>query len=1200
MDIKTDYCSLHNHTTHSIMDSLIKPSDLFRRVKELGQSSVAVTDHGTMSSAYDSLKYSRLAGVKLLMGCEFYFVDDLASETATRFRHVILIAKNAQGYRNLLALNKLGYDNSVLTFKRVIPRIDWKLLEQHSEGLICSTACGGGILSQLINTRRPEEAKIQAKRLKDIFSDSLALEIQPHGMRRIANLYKDYEDQNFTNRQLIKLGAELDIKVVAATDAHYLTPDQHRAHDVLLAIGSGQPITSGNRLKYIPDFHVKSREEVYGYFAKYYPRQADEFCDNSLYFADLCEQPDWIDPRFSNPSGKELPQFPVKDQTDYSGFKSWQANQSDAIQSMDDDVAYLRFWCDREFTRLLPSVGDKKQEYLQRLDEEFEVFEFHGFSSYMLIVADYIDYCRRNKISVGPGRGSVGGSLVAFLLGIHQADPVKYGLIFARFHNKEKKSYPDIDSDFESAGKQLVQEYIRKKYGDDRFAHVSNIMTMKPKGYARDISRAFQYGGDTKAAVAIGNAIAESIPRDIETLEEALTSAPLFMEYARSEKYKELGLYAKDLSGKAKAWSTHAGGIIIGQRPLIDIVPLRRDKDGELAIEYDKDRAEANGLIKMDILGLSTLDIIKDTYSVIRQTGKTPPPATLNYDDKDQKTYDLIAQGDTFCVFQLGTSGGTIDLCRKLKPQSIEEMAEIMTLARPQAKDVRAPFIESKFSGKKVQLMHPSLERAFAATYGFPIYEECLMYIGQDVAGWDLHLADRLRKLTKDKGKNPEKIAMWRLEFIEDALKNKNIDRETSTMIWDEIIDKFQGYAFNKSHSVFYSFLGYHTAYLKAHFPLEFLTANLMAEVGSNAKDAKDNIGKIKNEIRRMKVTIVPPDVNKSETTYRIIDQDTLLTGLDSLKNIGKHAIPDILAKRPFTSFEDFIARVDTKKVKAPAIQALAASGCFDSFGMSRKQMYLYASDYKKKLHVWLKKSKKKELTFCYPWPKETEWSVPQCYAMERHYMGEGLSGDKFQIYSGFFDKSAPRFSEYQVQFPDPGDSDTHYTITPFQAEVKGFYEFKVKNERSKSFGKPMSKVLLEDPYGNPMMMTVFPKQWSKLKDRIKVLTGGKTELTAGLAMMARGSLNWYDGEISIIFDDILKCTPPPPMPTDLKGKKVSMRSIRVPKASDIEDKTDDEVLEMLEDELVEDGLSQDDDTDDWFPDIVNEEDELARYDAFN
>ncbi len=1443
----SDFVSLHTHTTYSLMDSLIKPSELFKKVKELGQSAVGVTEHASLASAWDCLKYSKEAGVKLIMGCEFNFVDDLTDENG-RVRHVILLAKNHEGYKNLLLANKLANDHGIVRFKKVMPRIDWKILEQVQKGLICTTACGGGILGHLINTRRPDEAKKQAQRLKDIFGDSLALEIQPHFLRRLSTAYNDYEDQRLVNNTLIKFGRELDIKVIAACDAHYLTKDQAEAHDVLLAIGSGQPVKSGSRLKYDPEhpeFYVKSREEVINFFSRLYPKQAEEFCDNTLYFSDMCEMPEWIDPKYSNPSGKELPTFPVKDQSDYQEFREWIGKQSGSWTSSEDS-AYLRFICDKAFNNKVPSGYE--QEYHNRLKEEFEVLEFHGFSSYMLIVADYVEWAKKNGISVGPGRGSVGGSLVGYLAGIHLADPIKYNLIFARFHNKEKTSFPDIDLDFAPSGRDIVHSYIRQKYGADKIAHVSNINTITPKVFARDIARAFEFGGDRKAAVAIGTAIADSIPKEIRSVEEALEKAPLFSEYANSNKYQPLKKFASYLEGKAKAYSTHAGGIVIGSRSLSEIVPVRKDKDGSVAIEYDKERAESNGLVKMDTLGLETLDIIQNTYNLIKFSGKTVPPMILNYDEYDQPTYDLISRGDTLCVFQLGGSAGTSDLCRKVRPKNIEDISIINSLARPSAKDIRVPFIETKEGKRPFQLLHPNLKRAFGGTLGFGLYEECLMFLAQDVAGWDLHEADRLRKLTKEKGKNPKKAAQWRQEFIDGATKN-NIDEKTSIKIWDEVVEKFQGYGFNacltgdtvvyrsganqyqdkaqitikelfvaqssktpwgqkiragklqllqmdsdgvirpglmkkiynngirqvvkittskgrciiatnnhklltdngyeivenlrvgqnliclgenikqkigpvirgvgktyegrgvpygeenpswidgrqvyfnqaseqvlkranghcefcgdiysarhelahmesleyhngdyskyhsefnikylcnschkkldyqkgerkkrwtkgqptecdfitsiecageqevfdiemntsehnflaneiishNSHSILYSFISYHTAYLKAHFPLEFLTANLMSEVNSNAKVADVNIAMIKEEIRKYNVNINPPDINKSEMVYKIIDDKTLLTGLDSLKFIGKDAIPEILAKRPFSSFEDFLSKVDGKKVKAPAVQALAASGCLDSFGMPRRIMYLYASDFKKKLQVYLKKNKKSG-GFNYPWPNDIEdWTVAEKYAMEIYYLGEGLSGSMREAYPGFFDKKVLDFSTLLKIEPQENRTELpleQHVFGAIQGVIKDLFEFKVKKEGSKIFGETMAKISLLDPFGNTVGITVFPKKLRELNSRLREMSGGKAKLEAGTAIHIAASLNWYEGDISLLFNDLKKCSPPPPLPSDLEAKKVSMR-ISGPSKKKSKDIDPEEFLDEVEDELIEEGLDDSED----------------------
>jgi len=1159
------------------MDSLIKPKELFQRAKELGQSSIAITDHGTLAGAWDGLKYSKQVGVKLIFGCEFYFVDDVSDENS-KIRHVILLAKNYQGYKNLLLANKLANDNHIILFKKVLPRIDWNVLERCSDGLICTTACGGGILSQLINTRQIDKAKAQAQRLKDIFGDSLALEIQPHAMRRNATQYNDYEDQTLVNHTLIKFGDELGIKVVAATDAHYLNKDGWEAHDALLAIGTRMPARAISRLKYTShEFYLKSREEVVKFFARRYKDRAEEFCDNSLYFANMCEEPEWINPKYSNPSGNELPEFPVPDQRDYSIFLDWLSEQPEEVRKLREDSAYLRYWCLKEMPYKTPQ--DKRQEYLDRLDEEFEVIDYLGFSSYMLIVADYVQYCHKNDIPVGPGRGSAGGSLTTYLMGIHTADPIKYGLIFARFLNKFKGEYPDIDLDFASYGKELVQQYIRDKYGDDKVAHISNVNTMTPKVFARDIARAFEYGGNQKAAVEMGTAIADAIPADITTLDSALNKAPLFQEYANSLKYPELKKFAGDLGGIAKVWSTHAGGLVIGKRPLAECVPLRRDKDGTVALEYEKKRTEANGLVKMDILGVSTLDIIINTLQLIKLAGKTPPiKEIIDYDANDPKTYEMISRGDTFCIFQLGTSGGAIDLCKRIKPKCIEDLALINALLRPNAKSVRKPFIKARDSGEETELLHPYLKRAFESTYGFAVFEECLMYVAQDVAGWDMHEADRLRKLTKEKGKDPAKVRVWRKDFIEGAVNNKYVPRKTATQIWDKIVEKFQGYAFNKSHAIFYSFLGYQSAYLKAHFPLEFMTANLMFEVNSGAKISEDNIAKIKDEIRGWDVTILPPDVNKSDTTYKIIDEKTLMTGLDALKFMGKDAIPEILNKRPFNSFEDFLSRVEGRKVSARSIQALAASGGLDSFGISRKRMFLYASDYKKKLQVWVKRNPETDVReFEYPWPDDVgEWTVPEKYAMEHYYIGEGLCCGIREAYPGFFNSRALDFSKLPELFPEDEESNDRYEITASDGIVEGvirnYFEFKVKKEDSKIFGEIMAKVDLEDPYGNVVAMTIFPSGLEKFNNRIKLLGSKNMTLEPGIAVHCAASANWYENNLSLIFSDLKRVAPIPPKPSDLKARKVSMRVVGKRKRKKVSKIDREKLLETIEDELIEEG----------------------------
>lgn len=1155
----SNFVSLHNQTDFSILDSLVSPKALLARAKELGQGAIAITDHGTLAGTWDAWKASKDIGIKLIIGCEFYFKDDSQNSDA-KFRHLILIATNAVGYKNLLTLNKKGFDQGSFTGKRVYSVLDWKLLEQHSDGLICLTACGNGIISQLLMNGKFDDAERTLLKLKDIFSNRLGVEIQPNNMKRNANAYNDEIDQQFLNRKLIELGKKHDIRIVPACNTHYLKKEDHDIHDVFLSIGSHQPKYSNFRLKYsVPDFYLKSAEEIKKFFSRNYDEQfAEEICQNTIYFSDMCEVPEWIDPKFSNPSGKELPIFPVKDEPNYNEFLLWLENQEESLKSLEEDKLFLRYLCELKLPLRVKNLSEEDlKNYKDRIAEELDVLEYHGFSSYMLIVADYIDWARKNGISVGEGRGSVGGSLIAFLLGIHQADPIKYNLIFARFHNKEKSSFPDIDTDFAPSGRERVQNYLRNKYGEDHVAHVSNVNTITPKVYVRDIARACELGGSREAAIKLGNDVADCIPSEIHSIDDAYQHVPLFSEYCK--KYPEFMVY-KEICGKYRAWSTHAGGIIISARPLTGLVPLRKDKDGSLAIEYDKEKAEENGLVKMDTLGLSTLDIIGQTIELIKESGKTSPEELIDYDTYDQQTYDLISKGDTFCVFQLGTSGGTIDLCRRIKPQSVNDISYVNSLARPSARDMRNDFILTKDGKKKFSLLHPNLGRAFNNTYGFGLYEESLMYLAQDIAGWSLHSADRLRKLTKEKGKNPKKAQQWRTEFINDAVNN-NVNEEIAKRIWDEVVEKFQGYGFNQSHSVLYSMTSYKTAYLKAHYTIEFLLANLMAEVKSNAPDASSNIEKIKKELKDNKVKILPPDINKSKLSYAIFGENQLITGLDALKFVGDDAIKDIIEKRPFVSFFDFMSRVDSSKVRANNIQALIASGALDSFGLSRKVMYLYVSDYRKKLQVWLKKHDPSVEQFEYPWPKEGEWSLSERYALEQFYMGESFVCKPSDAYGSFFKDE--HFTINQIR-----KMKDRSNASSIKGIIKDFFEFKVKKESSKFYGQTMIKATFEDKRGDHCSLTIFPDKLKVLQERIKMINS-KVSFENGLAIHFSGTVNSYEDEIGIIFNDLFNISQIPSTPADLKAKKVSLKESKSKEKS----KEPASLLEEIEDSLYDQGL---------------------------
>ena len=1150
-----DFVSLHNHSDFSILDSLAPVKELFARAKELGQSAIAITDHGSLAAAWTAFKLAQSMKIKLIMGCEMYFQDNDYNHDE-KLRHIILLAKNAEGYSNLLTLNKKGFDQNVILGNKAYSVINWKLLEEHSAGLICLTACGNGILNQLLIANKMEDVKKTIVRLKSIFGDNLGLEIHPNNLKRNQNIYHEAIDQQFFNAKLIALGKEYGIRVVPTCNTHYVNKEESETHDVLLSIGSHQPVSSNFRLKYsVPEFYLKSGDEVKAFFARNNGEEyAQQLCDNSLYFAGLCEDPAWIDPKYTNPSGKELPEFPVKDQDDYDEFLQWENKQEETVKALDEDKKYLRYVCVKNFHKIKDLDENKTVLYKDRIDEELDILEFHGFSSYMLVAADYLDWARANGVAVGMGRGSVGGSLVAYLQNIHQADPIEYGLIFARFHNKEKSSYPDIDSDFAPSGREKVQNYLRKKYGEDNVACVSNINTITPKVYARDIARACELGGSKEEAIIIGNSVADSISAEFHSIDEAMQKSAIFSAYC--EKYPEYVKY-KAICGKCRAWSTHAAGIIISKRALTGLVPLRKDKDGILALEYDKNKAEETGLVKFDTLGLATLDIISDTVNLIKESGGEDPLIDLKYDDK--KTYDLITEGDTFGVFQFGTSAGTVDLCKKVKPSNIEDLANINALARPSAKDMREDFILTKNGKQPMVLLHPSLERAFKGTYGFGLYEECLMYLAQDVAGWSLHEADRLRKLTKEKGKNPEKVNKWRQEFIEGAVVNK-VPEYIAIRIWDEVVIGFEGYGFNRSHASLYSMISYQTAYLKAHYPIQFLLANLLAEVNSNAADSAKKIQQIKKEIRAHKVKILRPDINKSSLSYKLQGKE-LITGLDALKFVGDDAIKDIIQKRPFSSFLDFMVRVDSKKVRSNTIQALASCGCLDSFNIPRKLIYLYCSDYRKKLQVWLKKHDPNKEQFAFPWPQEDDWSKSEIYALEQFYLGESFSCKPADAYGNFFKDEHPTIMTIKK-------SKEKTNLAGIKAVVKDVFEFKVKKETSKYLGQSMIKAVIEDKNGEQCSCTIFPDRLENMKDMMKVFYS-KAKFEPGIAICFSGNVNSYDGEVGIILDKLFNFSLNPSKPDDLKAKKISLKK----EAKPLKPSSNELLFEDIEDEMINDGL---------------------------
>jgi DNA polymerase III subunit alpha len=1152
-----EYVSLHNHSSYSPLLALSSPKELFARAKELGQKAIAISDYGTMASAWDGYELAKETGLKFIVGRECYFTEDTANPEK-KLRYLVLLAMNAEGYRNLLLLHRESFDHSILIMKKIIPVIDWKLLEKYQEGLICLTACGNGIVGQLLNSNQLDAAEKTLLRLKGIFGDRLGAEIQAHNLNTNATDYRGKVNQIFTNQHIIRLAKKHQIRIVPTSNTHYTLKEDADAHDTELAIGSMRPVYSNNRMKFdVSDFYLKSGDEVKAFFARNYGEDfAAEICQNTVYFADRCENSNWINPQFATPGRKELPVFPVQDQPDFSQFQEWLTNQKEEWKTLDQDKSYLRYCCEKSFQEMVPK--ESQQIYRARLEEEIDTFYYCGVSSYLLITADFINWARSNEITVGFGRGSGAGSLVGYLLGIHLVDPIKYGLVFERFFSKLRNDFADIDTDISQNGREKVIQYIIKKYGKENVGQITNIVTMKPKVYVKDLARSHQLGGDTKQAVFIGQSAADCLSADTKNVDDGVKQSAIFAEY--SKRYPEFLKYKK-ICNKTRTYGVHAGAIVISSRPLASIVPVRKDRDGSLVIEFDKDRAEKAGLIKMDVLGVKTYDIVDLTNQLIREQGKEIPKVDLH--GFNEKTYDLISKGETSCVFQLGTSAGTIDLCRKIKPQSIEDLATINTLARPQAREIRANYIKARSGKHKVKLLHPSLERAMKDHYGFSIYDESLLVLSSDVAGWTLAEADQLRKLTKAKGKYPEKARKARESFIGDAIK-RGVDEQAAIKIWEEIIEPFGSYSFNKSHSVCYSVLGYQTAYLKAHYPLEFLLANLKFELQANTPTAAEDAANIKNEIRKLGKKILAPDINLSDISYKIEDQETLRTGFEGIKFLGDDAMEDIIAKRPFISFDDFMLRIDPKKVKAPAIQALTASGALDRFKIPRKLIFLYSADYKKKLQVWKKKHDPSKEKFEYGYPEMNEWSVQELYALEYKYMSEAFIGGKKEAYPGFFNQPSIPIKAI-LKMPNKE------FLSSVRGEIKSIFEFKVKKETSKNVGQDMMKAVLEADNGEQISITFFPDGLKEAQKRIKEMVGTKYKLDVGLAIQFNGAVNVYNDDTGIIVRELMDICPPPQLPKDLKVKKTSKKPSTTSKLDDATPKELQENIEEAIEEITDD-----------------------------
>jgi DNA polymerase III subunit alpha len=867
---------LHVHTEYSLLDGACRLSDLVKRAKELGMPAVAITDHGVMYGVIEFYQECLKQGIKPIIGCEVYcatrtrFDRDAADRSQA---HLLLLARNLEGYRNLLKIVS-GAQLEGFYYK---PRVDYDLLEQYPEGLIALTACQQGHVAQCIINDDPAGAADHCRRLQGIFgAENVYLELMDHGL----------PEQPKVIAGKIELSQQLGIPLVATNDVHYVRHEDNEAQDVLLCIQTNSTMGDPNRMKFGADqFYLKTEEEMLETFAA-----VPEAVRNTALVAERCN--------VELELGKlMLPLFPVPE-----GF---------------DLDSYLRHWCDSNIEN---RYGSRREEVLKRLDYELEIIKGQNYSGYFLIVGDFIREARSRGILVGPGRGSATGSIVTYLLGISDVDPLKYGLIFERMLNPERASPPDIDLDFPDQRREEIIDYVKEKYGRDHVAQVVTFSTMGAKAAIRDVGRAYGVPLDKV------DALAKLVPTGpkvnlTSALEEEPALAEMIVADDEAGRVYDMG---RRLEGISRHAGVHAAAVVISDRVLTDYVPLRGEKDGTVTTQYSMNPVVEVGLVKMDFLGLKTLTIIENTLRAVeRSHGITIDLHALPLDDP--KTYALLAAGDTAAVFQL-ESEGMKNLLRDLQPDRFEHLIACVALYRPGPMNSAPEFCGGRH-GKKVEYLHPDLEPVLNETYGVILYQEQVMKTATDLAGFTMPQAEIImRAMAK---KQAAKMQQMKPLFLEGC-----IDHGASPEAADELfarMETFSSYGFNKSHSTAYALVAYWTAYLKANYPAEFLAAQL-----TTVMDSTDEVAKYVAECRRMGLKIAPPSVNRSFAEFHV-EGGVIIFGIGAIKSIGPHIGHALAAEReasgPFRSLQDVCRRMPSNAMQKSALKVLIQAGAFDEFG---------------------------------------------------------------------------------------------------------------------------------------------------------------------------------------------------------------------------------------------------------------------------
>ncbi len=1034
------FTHLHVHTEYSLLDGACRIKPLVARAKELGCDALAITDHGAMYGVVEFYKECKAQGIKPIIGCEVYVAPRSMTDKEGRadkdYAHLILLVQNAQGYQNLIRLVSEGFTRGFY-YK---PRIDYDLLSRFSEGLICTSACIGGDIPQLLLGGDWDGAEALAKRLAAMFPGRFYIELQDHGLA----------PQHTVNPQLIKLARKLDIPLICTNDAHYINREDAAAHDILLCIQTGKTLADPDRMRFeTQEFYLKSPEEMQQLFS-YVP----DALENTCKIAQSCNY-DFIFgqlklPYYQLPEGLTAPQ-------------------------------YMRKIAQEGLRRRYPSPT---KEVLDRFEYELAMIEKMGYVEYYLIVWDYVHYAKTHGVVVGPGRGSGAASIVAYCMDITTLDPIRYNLLFERFLNPERVSMPDFDVDFEPEGRGRVIDYVTAKYGSENVAQIVTFGTMKARLAVRDVGRAMNL------SYAECDRVAKLIPFSLDmTLDKALKENPELRALADSdERIKHLIDYSKILEGAPRHTSTHAAGVVITERPVYEYVPLAVN-DGMPVTQFTMKTLEKLGLLKMDFLGLRTLSVVRDALELIRRRFNTAPDI-YNMPFDDPEVYKMLSRGDTDGVFQL-ESGGMRSFMKELMPSCFEDIIAGIALYRPGPMQSIPKYVEGKKHPERVTYLHPILEKSLAVTYGCMVYQEQVMQVVRDMAGYSLGRSDLMRRAMSKK--EAATMAKEREIFINGLTENgvtvvkgavnNGVDKATAEKVFDQI-SSFAAYAFNKAHAACYAVVAYQTAYLKHYYPSEFMAAMLNSFLGDGARAAL-----YIQYCRDQGIRVLPPHVNFSGENFTVEADGAIRFGMAAVKNVGVSAARAIAEERRrgglFEDLHDFVSRtVSLSEVNKRSVECLIKAGALDNLGSTRRALAMAYEDVIDAAATGAKQQIEGQISFfsmedAQPAPKETvpeypEYELPVILTMEKEMLGVYISGHPMDKYAHLM--RAAGFNTAMLQ-SDSDEGVTGASLDGRAVECVGIVS-SMRTKVSKA-GNMLGFAVLEDLYGTVEVM-LFPKIYER------------------------------------------------------------------------------------------------------------------------